>query len=266
MLPYDLFVSALHLRAESRVDRGVLIVSFLKNFENHASSPLALVRKYFEYADLAVPSNTVLGELFSSDKRVSIRSGVVRSLHKGDAYLKETYPDLFEDAPEETKLPAKKREQLSSIPYVDSTYVDELQRMLDLYASLHTLENSMRRLIEKELANRLGADWWEKAANAPLKKKHADRLEKERTKKWLPARSVLGPLYSLDWSDLISIMRRYEDVFVPIIGDVNFLHRFSDLGLLRHVIAHNGFVDDPKDYDRVNLALHDWTKQIGQRA
>ena len=36
-----------------------------------------------------------------------------------------------------------------------------------------------------------------------------DRLDKEKTRKWLPARASLGPLYSLDWSDLITLIRKY---------------------------------------------------------
>jgi hypothetical protein len=96
-----------------------------------------------------------------------------------------------------------------------------------------------------------------------MKRKHEDRLDKEKTRKWLPARASLGPLYSLDWSDLITLMRKYEGSFLPLIGDVDFLHRYADLGLIRHVVAHHGFIDEPKEFERVKIALHDWQKQVG---
>jgi hypothetical protein len=96
-------------------------------------------------------------------------------------------------------------------------------------------------------------------------KKHEERLSKEQGRKWLPARANLGPLYSIDWSDLITLVRKYEVDFIPFIGEIDFMHRYSDMGLLRHVIAHNGFVDDPEEYNRVSLALRDWNNQVGAK-
>lgn len=84
------------------------------------------------------------------------------------------------------------------------------------------------------------------------------------SRKWLPARSSLGPLYSVDWSDLISLMRKFEGDFIPYLGEIDFLHRYKDLGLLRHVVAHHGFIDDQAEFDRVKLALRDWQKQVGE--
>jgi hypothetical protein len=121
----------------------------------------------------------------------------------------------------------------------------------------------MRRLIDMVLSAHLGNEWWDTAAAQAHKRKHSDRLEKEQSRKWLPSRSELGPLYSLDWSDLITLMRKYEVQFLPFIGDIDFLHRYADLGLLRHVVAHHGFVDNSHDFERVRLALHDWQTQIG---
>lgn len=202
--------------------------------------------------------------MLSYDNRVSVRSGVAKSLVKGDGFLQEVFPDLFVEIERETKLPETKRTELLRTPFIDSSYVDDLQKMLDLYAALHVLENSMRRLIERTLAAKLGDQWWEAAASEPQKRKHRERLDKESTKKWLPARSGLGPLYSLDWGDLISIMRKYERYFTPLIGDVGFLHRYADLGMLRHVVAHHGFIDNPRDFERVSLYLHDWQLQVGK--
>jgi hypothetical protein len=81
-----------------------------------------------------------------------MRAGVARSLVKGDAFLKETLPELFVDSsPERSKLSAPTRAILSSTPFIGKDYLDELEKMLELYATLHVLENSMRRLMEKVL-------------------------------------------------------------------------------------------------------------------
>jgi Swt1-like HEPN len=134
--------------------------------------------------------------------------------------------------------------------------------MADVYLSLFCLENSARRHIEKTLSQALGNDWWDVAASFSMKRKEQDRRNNEAQNKWIPSRSSAGPLYSLDWPDLVTLMRKYEELFKGSIPDINFLHRFSDLGNLRNVIAHNGIIDDPMQFKRIELALHDWAKQI----
>lgn len=260
----EFFLRELPIRAESRVDRAVLICAYLKEFENKPTASAKEIRQLFERAHLAVPSNGVISNRLAIDPRVSIRSGVARSLVKGDTYLRDTFPELFSELPtERSKLSASARANLGDTPLIGGSYLNDLEKMLELYATLHVLENSMRRLIAKVLEEHLGDEWWDAASSQPQKKKHQDRLDKEKSRKWLPARSELGYLYSLDWSDLISIMRKHESMFIPYFGEIDFLHRFSDLGLLRHVVAHHGFIDNIHDFERVRIALHDWQNQVG---
>ncbi len=155
---------------------------------------------------------------------------------------------------------------LSSVPFIDANYLKDLNRQAELYKALHVQENSIRYLIERVLTRKLGSDWWNTAANTQMKRKHEERLSKEKDRKWLPARSETGPLYLIDWSDLVALIRRYEADFLPFIGEIDFMHRYNDLGLLRHVIAHNGFIEDQSDIDRAVLALRDWNKQVAHRA
>lgn len=154
---------------------------------------------------------------------------------------------------------------LSQAPFIDSDYLKELDRQAELYKALHVQENSIRCLIERVLSRKLGPDWWGIAASAPMKRKHEDRLSKEKDRKWLPTRSETGPLYSIDWSDLVTLIRKYELDFLPFIGEIDFMHRYNDLGLLRHVIAHNGLIEDQSDIDRAHLALRDWNRQVAQK-
>lgn len=259
------FLSALQNYGGNRLDKAVLITSAAKQFRDQPTLTLANVSDYFETAHLARPNKSVLYNALKGDRRISVRQGNLRALGAADQFLTETFPEIVTlTEPKAGTLSAEVSINLQQTPLIGGDYVVDLEKMLELYATLHTLENSMRRLIELVLTKKLGAGWWDAAASTPQTKKHADRLEKEKTRKWLPARSGLGPLYSLDWSDLISIIRKYETDFKPHIGEIEFLHRFADLGLIRHVVAHHGFVDDPKDYERVKIALYDWQKQVGQ--
>ena len=150
-------------------------------------------------------------------------------------------------------------------PFVGEDRKDDLARMVRVYGQLFLLENSMRGLIEKVLQNHLGDDWWGKASNSSMRRKHKKRVANEDSKKWAPARSDFGPLYALDWSDLITLMRKYPDEFKPFLGESNFLHRFEDAGLLRNVVAHNWVLREQNDFDLIRIYYQDWIKQLNKK-
>lgn len=147
-------------------------------------------------------------------------------------------------------------------PFVDAERQEDLARMVRVYAHLFLLENSMRGLIEQTLRKYLGPDWWEKAASSPMKQKHETRVANEKSKKWAPARGEFGPLYALDWPDLIKLMRKYPDQFIDRLGDINFLHRYEDAGSFRNVVAHNGVLREQDDFDLIRIYYQNWISQI----
>lgn len=266
------FYEHLGERAASRVDRAVLVVAFAADqLSVDAISPRQ-IGTHFHAARLAVPNQTDLARALKRDSRVSCRDGLVRPLRGATAYLRASYPEFAAQGigDESRNNGGQKDSSIGtvdlSLPFLDSDYLTKLEGALSLYRAVHALENSMRGLVQHVLSKKHGPNWWELVANNPMKKKHADRLQKEQDRKWLPARSDLGPLYSIDWSDLITLMRNDEAAFLPYLGEANFLHRFADMGLLRHVIAHNGFLEDETEATRALLALRDWKKQLGRKA
>ena len=256
-----LFFQELARRSETRLDRAVLLCGFFKFVEGLDSVSVSQVGQGFEKAGLVKPRNSVLGNLLRKDFRVQFNRDTCRILRKGEDYFREIFPEIIQNE-EAIAIGEDLQVRLRQVPFIEESDLADLQKMVSLYANLHILENSMRRFIDQKLEKHLGPDWWLIAANAPLKRKHEDRLAKELSKKWLPARSSLGPLYSIDWPDLISLMRKYEEVFKGDLGSINFLHRFEDLGSLRNVVAHHGFIDDENEFDRVRISLRDWTRQI----
>jgi hypothetical protein len=259
----DEFLEQLSSYEGTRADRAALIAAAAKKLTGQSTLTVRQLCDYFERAHFARPNQTILMRALTSDRRVSVRQRTVRALADADALLEEKFPGLGATTDSAAALSADVHVSLRQTPLIDEAFVTDLEKMLELYAQLHTLENSMRRLIEKVLSDRLGPTWWDVAASAPMKRKHDDRLQKEKTRKWLPTRASLGPLYSLDWSDLITLMRKYESEFQPLIGEIDFLHRYADLGLIRHVVAHHGIIDEPDEFGRVKLALRDWQRQIG---
>jgi Swt1-like HEPN len=147
-------------------------------------------------------------------------------------------------------------------PHTPEAAHQGLPKMVEFYAYLYLLENSIRGFIDSRLAVAKGADWWEKVASTGMKKKHEDRKTKEEQNKWAPARSEFGPLYSIDWPDLITIVRKEHQIFSDKIPDIGFLHRFEDLGHYRNIVAHNGVLEDEKAIERVKIYFADWIKQL----
>lgn len=147
-------------------------------------------------------------------------------------------------------------------PFIDQPLSEHLRQMANVYAHIFLLENSMRGLVKHVLQEYLGPNWWDQCSNNTLKRKHEQRVKNEEAKKWAPTRSEFGPLYALDWMDLISIMRKYPDQFSVYIGEINFLHRFEDLGSFRNVLAHNGVLKDEDNYKLIQIYYQDWVRQV----
>lgn len=109
----------------------------------------------------------------------------------------------------------------------------------------------------------MGADWWNTIKSTDLERKYLDRKSKEEKQKWISPRGVNSPLFYLDWSDLVKIIRKEESRFTPYLNDIKFVEmRFEELERTRNIIAHNGILPSDDDFDRLILYFKDWCKQL----
>ncbi len=260
----DLFYQLVPNRASTRVDRAILFLAYIVKNSSKDFASLKDIEASFTRSFLPAPNVTILRDMLRRDKRAMILKDSARPRAEAFDFFNKLIPESLTEEPSFSSLPISLKISIAQTPMIGEEYIADLEPLTSLYAMLHTLENSMRRLVSKVLLSKYGDSWWEICSSAHQRRKHDDRLDKERKRQWLPARSSLGPLYSLDWTDLISLIRKHEVDFLPYIGEIEFLHRFNDLGLLRHVIAHNGFIEEMNsEIDRVRLALFDWQRQIG---
>lgn len=206
---------------------------------------------------LAKPNTTRIREHFRKSRNVvTVFPGMFVAAREHAQQMAALFP------PEKVSNDVFDIESIAIPPFVPSERRSDLARMVRTYAQLFLLENSMRGLIEKVLSTHLGPQWWDVASNASMKKKHADRANNEQQRKWAPTRTEFGPLYALDWPDLITLMRKYPDQFIPYISDIDFLHRYDDAGSFRNVVAHNGVLRDNDDFERIRIYYRDWIKQL----
>lgn len=258
---FDSFVRAV---LDAGLDKAGHATCFVWWAEHHDGKPalsLDEICSYFSRARLVRPNRTRLDQDlrkkgYATRDKLGFYSLTQSSLEVGNR--------LFA-----AFLPAEKTSDLLSAveirkcPYIADTDIADARQMASVYVTLFCLENSLRRHIARVLSSNLGDSWWDVAASASMKRKEQDRLANEDQNRWIPSRSSLGPLYSVDWTDLTTLIRKYESWFKESIPDINFLYRFSDLGNLRNVVAHNGVIAEEMQFRRVELAFHDWIKQVG---
>lgn len=171
---------------------------------------------------------------------------------------------VFEEFITTTSSELEELGDIANLPFLENADYDAAKSMAQIYYATHCFENSLRKFIEKVLVESFGSDWWEKSSNSGLRNKHKNRLAKEKEEKWLPSRSELGPLYSLDWIDLVTLMRKNQDHFKEQIGNIRFLDRIEDIYGIRNVIAHHGVLSDDKQLQRILLTIHDWKNSISE--
>jgi hypothetical protein len=258
---FDSFARAILSAALNKADQAASFVWWAERHDGKPSISLDEICTYFALARFAQPNRSRLErELRGAKFVIRDKSGQYQltqdGISEGDSLFDEFLPqEKVGDLVSEIII--------RQCPYISDSDIVDVRKMADFYTSLYCLENSVRRHIEKILSETLGEEWWDKAASSSMKRKEQERRNNEAQNKWIPSRSNSGPLYSLDWPDLVTLIRKYEGLFKVTIPDINFLHRFSDLGNLRNVVAHNGIIDEPMHFKRVELAFHDWAKQVG---
>lgn len=217
------------------------------------------VNEYFIRASLPKLNSTRIREEFIKSKRVCKGSqpNTFRLVRSAIEEYNLAYSHIFE---EEVKVVDKAG--INNSPYLNEADFLEAYKMAELYLILYCYENSVRRVIETVLINKLGENWWNIASNNPLRNKVNSRKEVESKNKFLTPRGN-SPLFYIDWGDLLSLIRKYENEFLPLIKDIKFVElRFEEMERIRNIIAHNGFLTSEDDYQRIVLSFRDWCKQL----
>lgn len=131
------------------------------------------------------------------------------------------------------------------------------------YRMLFILENMVRYLVVDVFQERDGADWFDKRASQPMKKKVADRREKELKNQWHAGR-ITGDVSYLDFGDLAMLIQTHWTDFKDILPPRQdwVMSRLSDAERTRNVIAHTNVLAD-EEVSRLEMIVTDWVKQVG---
>lgn len=235
---------------------------FLTDVEDNEDCTLDDIVRCFRDSHLSLPNKTRLKYLLQTSSQViiGIRLNSFRIHRNALAKLREKYGGLLEKKPSPRTI-IRERLDVSTTPLLTREDIENVYKMAELYVAIHCLENSVRRLIRSVLTDSLGPQWWDKAASTPMQRKVDERKSKEVKNRWLPSRGA-DELNYVDWSDLVTLIRKYHTKFEKLIPDIKFIElRLEELENLRNTIAHNGVLPD-EEITRVELALKDWCKQV----
>jgi hypothetical protein len=247
-----------------QIDYAKFFIWLLTDAQGNKDCLMADIVDCFKEASLSIPNQTRLRTNLRKSKDVTVgHSYKSFRLHR-NALIKyrSQYANLLPPSPSSEEI-IRARLDVTDTPLLTPNDTEDAYKMGLIYVALHCLENSVRNLIRKVLKDKLGEQWWEKAASSGMKQKYTYLKNREEKNKWLASRGA-DELNYIDWGDLVTLIRKYQDYFISDIGDINFVVlRLGELENLRNTIAHNGVIPDD-EIARIELYFRDWRKQISK--
>lgn len=244
----------------SKFNAAICFVWFHQRLMDKEEIDISTLNSYFVKAHLPAYNNTRLKDALTGSKSITrgVKQGTFKLNRKALDALNEKFSSFLEKPP----ITIHEKAKLSETPFLEAVDISNAHTMGQLYIIVHCYENSVRKFIEKVLSENIGLTWWDTVSNKDLSDKYNSRAGKEKKEKWVSSRGA-SPLYYLDWSDLVKIIRKEEKYFMPFVNDIKWVElRFEELERIRNIVAHNGVIPDSDEFDRIVLYFKDWCKQI----
>ncbi|HEY54805.1 MAG TPA: hypothetical protein G4N91_00790 [Dehalococcoidia bacterium] len=246
-----------------QVDYAKLFIWFLTDIQGKEDCLMSDIVQCFRDVSLNIPNQTLLERNLRSQKNEITTGHSYKSLRLHRNALpkyRAKYANLLPPSPPPEEI-IRERLDVSNTPLLTPADIENAYKMGQVYVAIHCLENSVRSLIRKVLNNALGEQWWDKAASSGMKRKYSNLKNREGKNKWLASRGA-DELNYIDWGDLVTLIRKYQEYFISYIGDINFVVlRLGELENLRNTIAHNGVIPDD-EIARIELYFKDWCRQV----
>jgi hypothetical protein len=248
-----------------QVDFAKLFIWFLTDIQGREDCLMSDIVQCFRDVSLSIPNQTVLRRNLRSHKKDVTTGHSYKSfrLHR-NALIKyrSEYANLLPPSPSPEEI-IRERLDVSNTPLLTTTDIANAYKMGQVYVAIHCLENSVRNLIRTVLKEKLGEQWWDKAASDPMKRRLSERKSREAKNKWLSPRGA-DELNYIDWGDLVTLIRKFPKEFETFIGSTKFAElKLEELENLRNTIAHNGVLPEG-EIARVELYFKDWCKQVSK--
>ena len=246
---------------KKKIEQAIPLIYYHCKATGETEITMPQVEELFKAAGLAAPNFSRLKKDFTRSPHVNrgSSSSTFRLTRAKEKELDKKYAHLFEPT---QVITVEERADLTKAPLLAADDIEVARKMAKLYVITHCYENSVRKVIEKVLSDKLGTDWWDQVANTSMKRKLSDRQDKEKRNKWISPRGQ-SELFYMDWGDLLFLIRKYEADFNTLLPDYKFVElRFEELEGLRNVVAHHGTFNSDDEIDQIVLSFKQWCRQL----
>lgn len=145
---------------------------------------------------------------------------------------------------------------------LDDSLISGARKMAWVYVAIAAFENGVRSFIEERLLEKVGANWWDSAVSAEIKRQAENKRKDEEQIRWHGARGSSHLSY-VQLGDLALIIQNKHDLFKELIPSVEWAREiFRTLERSRNVIMHSGQLK-LADVERVAMNIRDWIRQVG---
>jgi hypothetical protein len=145
---------------------------------------------------------------------------------------------------------------------LDDAMVIGSRKMAWVYVAIAAFENGVRAFIEERLLEKVGANWWDTAVSADIKKQADTRRKDEELIRWHGSRGS-SQLSYVQLGDLALIIQNNHAMFKDLIPSVEWARElFRSVERSRNVIMHSGQLK-MGDVERVAMNIRDWVQQVG---
>lgn len=163
---------------------------------------------------------------------------------------------------EEQKEPEDDIRRRMPLDLFDDPLVLGARKMAWVYIAIASFENSVRTFIEERLLEKIGANWWDDAVSADVRRRADERRREEEQIRWHGSRGTSNLAY-LELGDLALIIQNNHAVFKDLVPTVEWAREiFRSLERSRNVIMHSGQLKIA-DVERVAMNIRDWVRQVG---
>lgn len=152
----------------------------------------------------------------------------------------------------------EKSRKVSEYEQFEAELRQQAARMSEFYEVFYCLENSIRGLVKRIMAEAEGINWWnsqrvdENKIRNPVKVRHKKEVDSGIT----PRSEEL--IDYTTFGELSQLITDNWDIFDPVFSSKTAVSKITnELNLLRGPIAHCNSIDD-MEQDRLNLAVKSW--------
>jgi hypothetical protein len=138
---------------------------------------------------------------------------------------------------------------------------ERAQKMTYAYCLFYCFENEVRVLVAQRLLERKGANWWEDAVPANVRKRVENKKTEIESNKWHQA-TIGADINHTLFGDLSSIIIAQWQEFEELFPDQHWVQvRLNELERSRNVIAHGNELPG-SEIERLEQYLSDWVRQV----